>query len=107
VLAYVIERIARSGTSPSTPEMSRALNISETRVKQLVAQLIEKGSLERTPGAVRGLRVPDVAGSRIVLQQVLRHIGWVAAEPMGRLAGPFPDGQLPVLPPFEHLPDLE
>lgn len=107
VLALIIERIARSGTSPSYPEISRALSISETRAKQLVAQLIKLGAVERTPGEVRGLRVRDVAGSRAELEQVLRRLGWVTAAPMGNLEAPFPNGQLPVLPPFEHLPDVE
>ena len=107
VLAFIIERIARSGTSPSYPEISKALGFSETRAKQLVAQLIRNGSIETTPGGVRSFRVVDVTGSRVALDQVLRQLGWCTAEPMGELQRPFPDRQLPIMPPFEHLPDLD
>ncbi|WP_296222732.1 hypothetical protein [uncultured Sphingomonas sp.] len=107
VLAFIIERIARSGTSPSYPEISNELKVSERRAKELVGQLIERGIVEKTFGAKRSLRVRDVAGSRNLLEDVMRRLGWLTAEPMGALQQPFPNGKLPVLPPFEHLPDLD
>jgi SOS-response transcriptional repressor LexA len=107
VLAFLIEWIARWGTSPSFADISRDLKMSSTRAKQLVKQLVERGVVEQIPGATRSLRVRDVAGSRNALEHALRNLGWTAAEPMGALLPPFPDGQLPIAPPFEHLPDPE
>ena len=107
VLAFVIERIAKSGTSPSFDEIGRALRVSNTRAKELVAQLVQLGLIEKTPGAQRSLKVCDVSKSRSLLDQSLRRLGWAAAEPMGELQQPFPKGQLPRLPAFEHLPDVD
>ena len=106
-LAYIVERIARTGTSPSFEEIGRALAVSATRANELVGQLIERGVIEKTPGAQRSLRVRDMAHSRGALDQALRRLGWAVAEPLGMLSGGLPNGQLPVLPPFEHLPDMD
>lgn len=107
VLAFIIERIARFGVSPTYDEISAEISVSPSRAKELVAQLIERGIVEKTPGGQRSLRVRDVAGSRNALEAVMRKLGWVTAEPMGRLQHPFPNGQLPVMPAFEHLPDVD
>lgn len=106
VLAYIIECIVRYRAAPTYNEISRALDMSENRAKELVAQLISRGFLEKVPGATRGLRVRDVTGSRIVLDDVLRQLGWIASDPMGDLRhAPLPDSRLTLIPPFEHLPD--
>ncbi|OWK32280.1 LexA family protein [Sphingomonas mucosissima] len=107
VLAFIIERIARFGVSPTYEEISAELAVSPSRSKELVAQLIERGIVEKTPGGQRSLRVRDVAGSRNALEAVMRKLGWITAEPMGGLQQPFPNGQLPMVPPFEHLPDVD
>ena len=107
VLAFIIERIARFGVSPTYDEISNEIDVSPSRAKELVAQLIERGIVEKTPGGQRSLRVRDVAGSRNALEDVMRKLGWITAEPMGQLQQPLPNGQLPVLPPFEHLPDVD
>ncbi len=106
-LAFIIERIGRTGTSPTFDEIGIKLGVSDTRARQLVAQLVQRGSLEKVPGSVRGLRVRDMGGSRNALEQVLRHLGWHIAAPMGELETPFPHQKLPMLPPFEHLPDID
>lgn len=107
VLAFIIERIARFGVGPTYDEISNEMSISPSRAKELVAQLIKRGSVKKTPGGQRSLRVRDVAGSRNALEAVMRKLGWITAEPMGRLQHPLSNGQLPVLPPFEHLPDID
>jgi SOS-response transcriptional repressor LexA len=106
-LAFIVERIARSGTSPSFDEIGRALSVSSTRAKELVAQLIERGIIEKTPGAQRSLRVRDMGQSRSVLDEALRRLGWTVAEPMSPLSGALPHRQLPMLPAFEHFPDID
>lgn len=107
VLAFIMERIVRDGFSPTYKEIGYSLQFSEARAKELVGQLIERGRVAKIPGANRGLRVIDVAGSRNTLEDALLKLGWSTAQPMGALRHPFPDGQLPVLPPFEHLPDVD
>ena len=69
--------------------------------------MIKRGVIEKTPGAQRNLRVRDLAQSRTVVAGALREIGWMPAEPMGVSPGALPNGQLPMLPPFEHFPDID
>lgn len=107
VLAFIIERIARFGVGPTYDEISNEMSVSPSRAKELVGQLIERGIVEKTPGGQRSLRVRDVAGARNALEAVMRKLGWITAEPMGGLDYPLPNGQLPVLPPFEHLPEAD
>lgn len=107
VLAFIIERIVRYGVGPTHAEIGSAFDISTSRSKELVGQLIERGRLEKTLGGQRSLRVRDLADSRNALEAVMRKLGWHTAEPMGQLQHPLPNGQLPVIPPFEHLPDLD
>lgn len=123
VLAFVIEQIARHGLSPTMGEIARELNISDSRAKQLMGQLVEKGVIDRVPGSIRGLRVRDMAESRRQLAEVLRRLGWAASDPVGELRGapghPMMVAILadissadlqavtaPPVPPSEHLPDL-
>ena len=103
-LAFIIDRIIRSGTSPSAADIGRALNVSRTRAQQLTEQLIADRVLERTPGA-RSLMIRDLTHCRHIITEKLRELGLVVAEPMGALQAPLSFDQLPMLPPFEHLPD--
>jgi hypothetical protein len=103
-LAYIIERIVRSGTSPSSGDIGRALGVSRTRAQQLVDQLIVEKVLGRAPGS-RSLQVIDMTYSRHIIVEKLRALGVTVAEPMGDLQPPLSFEQLPILPPFEHLPD--
>ena len=103
-LAFIIERIIRTGTSPSSGDIGRALKVSRTRAQQLVEQLIGEKVLERTPGS-RSLRIRDLAHCRHIIVATLRDLGLTVAEPMGELQRPLSLEQLPMLPPFEHLPD--
>jgi len=58
VLAYIIEHIARHGTSPTLAEIGQHLDgISQPRVRELVGQLIKTGGLTKTAGSQRNLRV--------------------------------------------------
>ena len=103
-LAYIIERIIRTGTSPSSGDIGRALKVSRTRAQQLTDQLVQDRVLEKTPGS-RSLRIRDLTHCRHIISETLRGIGLTVAEPMGELLPPLSKSQLPVLPPFEHLPD--
>jgi SOS-response transcriptional repressor LexA len=104
-LAFIIDRLVRTGMAPSTDEIGRALDVCSTRAKQLVNQLIADGVVERTPGAKRGLVVRDVTLCRSIVDQALRRMGWAVSEPMGEQQQAFPKRQLPRLPAFEHLPE--
>lgn len=103
----MVERIVRDGTSPTIPEIARALAISDTRAKQLVTQLVQEGALERTYGAHRGLRVCDMVRSRVEMGEALRRLGWSTPATINAAFPAFPNRQVPLLPPFEHLPDLD
>jgi SOS-response transcriptional repressor LexA len=108
-LAFIIEWIVRSGSSPVYGEIARGMNVSETRAKQLVGQLIRERIIEKTPGAQRSLRVRDLSRSRRIVEETLRRIGWVTADPMGPLLQPtpLPQGQLPMLPEIMLLPSID
>lgn len=105
-LAFIIDRIVRSGICPTSREIGDALGVSDARAKELVDQLVERRLIDKVPGGVRNLRVRDVALCRSMLEQSLVRIGWTAAPAMGELPEAFPHRQLPMLPDFEHLPDL-
>ena len=106
-LAFIVEQIARYGACPTLDEIGDALKVSKPRARELVDQLVRDGLIERRPGAQRNLRVRDLTHCRSVLEVALRNLGWQAAEPMGELQPPLTNVQLPMLPPFEHLPELD
>lgn len=106
-LAYIIDRLVRTGTSPSYEELGRAIGVSKTRAGELVNQLIAYGFIEKVPGAIRALRVRDVVQSRGIVEQFVRSLGWAVAEPLGDLQQPLSNVQLPTLSPFTHLPEAE
>lgn len=107
VLAFVIERIVRTGTSPTLDEIADGLvpRVSKARAQELVEQLVRAGLLQRVPGSVRNLRVCGVDECRIVLLEAMRRLGWSESAPMGDLQQPPTSVQLPLIAPFEDLPD--
>jgi SOS-response transcriptional repressor LexA len=104
-LAFIIERIIRTGVSPTSGEIARALNVSRQRAQQLVDQLIREAVIEKTPGSPRSLRIRDLAQCRHVIVETLSRLGFTVAEPADAASPPLSPAQLPMLPPFEHLPD--
>ena len=104
-LAFIIDRLVKTGIAPSYDEIGRELRVSKARARELIAELIADGTIERTPGAQRALRIRDVVHARSIIDQFARSLGWTVASPLGELQGPLPHVQLPMLPPFEHLPD--
>ena len=107
-LVIIIEWIARDGVSPTEQEIGDAMRpiVSRARVRELLNQLVNLGLVDKRPG-LRGLRVREVAHSRLMLDQAARRLGWSVAEPTGDLPHPCLGGQLVMLPPFEHLPDID
>jgi SOS-response transcriptional repressor LexA len=102
-LAYIIEHIVRHGFSPTNAEIGSALGgISTPRVRELVDQLIKLGSISKTPGTQRNLRVNDLTACRHHLTEAMRRLRWNAAEPLGDLKT-LPQEKLPRVPPIEHL----
>ncbi len=118
-LAIIVDSLARHGSSPTFEEIGKRLQppVCKRRAIQIVDQLIERGIIEKVPGAIRALRVRDVAYARQIAAQYARKIGWTVAVPGGDLEQPpevvmipaslytLPSVQLHVLAPFEHLPD--
>lgn len=100
-LAYIVERIQRSGTSPSYGEIGRAMRprVEQTRVRQYVEQLIVLGVIERPAASRRGIRIRDLALCRQMIEQALGLNGWHHAAPLGQLEPPpCTIEQLPLLP---------
>ena len=110
-LAYIVERIARSGTSPSYAEIGRAMRppVNKTRARQYVDQLVGLRVLERDPGSQRGIRIRDLVRCRAMIEDALGLHGWWHSPPLGQLESPAPCTieQLPMMPEFEHLPDID
>lgn len=107
VLAQIIECIARDGVPPTYDEIGAALEISATRVRQLVDQLLADGDLTRTAGSQRNLRVRNSAASRERLLEVLRRLGFTPSAPMGQLQPPCVQAQLPLVAVLSHVPDAD
>lgn len=106
-LAFIIERIVQTRTSPSYDEIADALKVRKTRARELVEQLIAEGLIQRQVGRQRSFIVRDLTRSRTILVEVLNRLGWTDSMPLGGLTQPCTIEQLPMLPPFEHLPDLD
>ena len=106
-LAFIMQRIVADGCSPSFDEIADELGVGKTRARGLVDELIAEEILDRPVGRQRSFRIRDVARSRNLLVEVLNRLGWADAIPLGSLEQPCSNEQLPILPPFEHLPDIE
>ena len=100
-LAYIMERIDRSGTSPSFGEVGRAMRprIASTRVRNLVDQLVRIGVIERDVGSRRGIRIRDAHRCRVLIANALGQHGWCHAHPLGKLnVHPCTNKHLPIVP---------
>lgn len=100
-LAYIMERIDRSGTSPSFGEICRAMRprIASTRVRNLVDQLVRIGLIERDVGSRRGIRIRDAHRCRVLIANALGQHGWSHVQPLGKLnVHPCTNKHLPIVP---------
>ncbi len=106
-LAYIIERIQRSGTSPSYGEIGRALRpeVDKSRARQLVDQLVALGVIERPPASRRGIRIRDLQRCRELIDEALGQKGWHHSKALGALEAPSTFEHLPLLPLIELPPD--
>lgn len=105
VLAFIMNSLTREHVSPTLDEIGIALGFGKGRAKQLVDELVERGFVIRTYGAVRNLRIVDVARTRNYLLHRLQGFGMTVAEPLGDLQSPYTDVQLPKPIRIRHLPD--
>ena len=107
-LAYIIDRIQRSGTSPSYGEIGRALRptVVPSRARQLVDQLVVLGVIERPPASRRGIRIRDLQRCRDMIDDALGRTGWHHSRALGDLEPPCTFERLPILPLIELPPDL-
>ena len=100
-LAYIVDRIQRSGTCPSYGEIGKAMqpHVEPTRVRQLVDQLVKLGLIERPIASRRGIQIRDLARCRTLIEETLGRQGWSYSHPLGPLE-PHPCifEQLPFLP---------
>lgn len=109
-LAIIVERIARYGVSPTYDEIGDAMRppVRRTRARQFVDQLVAIGTVERVPGSQRGIRVRDVERRRAIIETALGNGGWWHAAPLGPLeAPPCTIQQLPLMPEFAHLAEVD
>jgi len=109
VLAYIVERMQKDGTSPSYGEIGAALNppVAPTRVRQFIEQLIKLDLIERPAASRRGIRVRDLARCRQIIGDALGSKGWCHAQPFGELEmPPCTIEQLPLIPLILHKRDV-
>ena len=108
-LAYIIERIHRSGTSPSYGEIGRALRpkVGRSRACQLVDELVAIGVIERPPASRRGIQIRDLQRCRELINDALGRDGWHRSKALGSLEPPCTFEHLPVLPLIELPADLQ
>ncbi|WP_260597441.1 LexA family protein [Sphingomonas endolithica] len=106
-LAFIVDRIAITGICPTLDEIAQELDVSKQRVRELVDQLVDAGAVERTVGSQRNLRVRNVVQCRSMLEVSLQRLGWTRFETIGELEPARSTICLPMLAPFEHLPDVD
>lgn len=109
-LAYIVQRIECSGTSPSYGEIARAMSpsISRGRAQQYVDQLVALNLIERDPGSRRGIRIRDAHRCRVIITEALGYRGWFTAHPLGHLSvQPCTYDQLPLIPLILHKREVE
>ena len=82
VLRFVRRYFTDYGLSPSQGEITRALDVSRSRVREAIRSLTDDGLLLRVPGE-RGLRLPD---ERDAALRTLRELGYQVEE--GRVTDP-------------------
>lgn len=100
-LAYIVQRIERSGTSPSFGEIGRAMRpaINGTRVRKLVEELVRIGVIERDVGSRRGIRLRDAQRCRVLIAEARHRHGGRHAPTLGRfIVHPCTNEHLPILP---------
>lgn len=102
-LAYIIDHIQRSGTSPSYGEIGLALRppVVPSRAKQLVDQLVELGVIDRPSASRRGIRIRDIQRCRELIDDALGRTGWTHSKALGELQPPSTFEHLPILPLIE------
>lgn len=107
-LAYIIERIQRTGTSPSYGEIGLALRptVVPSRAAQLVDQLVALGVIDRPLASRRGIRIRDLQRCREMIDEALGRTGWTHSKALGDLQYPSTFEHLPVLPLIELTPDI-
>ena len=98
-LAYIMQRIERSGISPSYGEIGRAMRprVKGTRVAQFVEQLVRLGAIKRDIGSRRGIRILDAALCQRMIAAGLCDGASQSARPNGEInLQPCTYEQLPV-----------
>lgn len=110
VLAIIVENIARYGVCPCYDEIGRAMvpQISKTRVKQHVDALVRLKCIDHPLAAQRGIRIRDLNRCRQLIEARIGQPHWWPTTPPAApdRAATCTTEQLPLVPPFEHLPDL-
>lgn len=109
VLAYIVDRIVRSGVSPTLEEIRGHLNVSKTRAQELVRKLELEGRVVRRPGAQRALTVPEIEAARRQMLEEMPAEGWTVGYGPRLYHPPDPcmHVHLPMLAELEHIPDVE
>lgn len=107
-LAYIIERIQRTGTSPSYGEIGMALvpPVDPSRAGKLVGQLVRLGVIERTISSRRGIWIRDLQRCRELIDDALGVAGWRHSRALGELQLPTTYQDLPILPLIELPPPV-
>jgi len=104
-LAFIVEQLVRTHSAPTLDDIATRLKVSKSRSQELVAELIAKRIVGRRPGS-HTLYIIDMTRCRHLFVEAYRQAGGWSADAMGQLLPPT-NVQLPVLPPFRHLPDVD
>lgn len=104
-LAFIVHYIMRRRTSPSLEEIAQQLEVSKSRVRTLLAQLVADGAIERPMGTQRAIVVPGLL-LRLAKEE-LRAAGWVVDDDTqrARFAAPLPQDNLALVAIIKHVPD--
>lgn len=91
-LAFISERITRSGVAPSYGEIARAMRpkVHRSTAAGYVEELMKLGVIERDPASRPGIGIRDLVYCRNVVDRALLANGWTIAVPLGVLEDPVP-----------------
>lgn len=94
------------GKSPSLEEIAGELEVSKPRIGELLDALVQDGSIERTPGQTRGIRLIDRTEelSEAEVLARLSGMGWQVNDPDRVLQPPLTETGLNNLPLLDDKP---
>jgi hypothetical protein len=104
-LEFIKRTIVQRGVGPSLREIGAYLgNISNSRVHEIVAKLVQEGYILKQPGVAYGISLPDIA-ENLSESDIIRRARQLGYDLRRVFNGP--SSELPMPPMLDHIPDID